>query len=74
MILIASTIVTALLVIALISVSSPSTNYNDVVLMRIARDKQLQDSYVQFAADHGRAPTTRELWDISPPANQMETP
>ena len=59
---------TAMFVLALLSVSADTDEWHDEATRRMARDEELRARYWEFINVHGRTPTTRELWDASPPA------
>jgi len=54
--------------LALASVSGEAEEHERLVAYRRQRDAELHERYWEFIETHGRAPTTRELWDACPPA------
>lgn len=56
----------------LAKVAGDTDDYYEQVRKRIDRDQELQDMYWAFFEIEGRAPTTRELWAMSPPEFTMK--
>lgn len=43
----------------------------EAVLRQIARNDELEAAYVAFVLNHGREPSHRELWAMSPPPERL---
>ncbi len=66
-IILVSVLFLALLAGALASVAGEDDHHLHVLHQRIERDQVLADAYAEFLKVHGRPPSTRELWNVSPP-------
>ena len=52
---------------AMAKVAGDTDDYDELVRQRMERDKELRSWYWAFYKAEGRPPTTRELWELSPP-------
>ena len=58
--------------LAFIAASTPTTEWEQAIELRFLRDHELRKARDEFFLEHGREPTTNELWSITPPTFQEE--
>ncbi len=57
----------AVVAMTAIITSPPISLLPPEIIVRYERHAELQVAWVEFVAEHGRAPTTKELWELAPP-------